>query len=148
MKQSIKDTADTIVESIPSSFAFWMGGFRGPGYDIESDGVRITFDETKVGTTCALSSEIMPTARAWDRFWHRLDAINIWEWESEYSNPEVRDGTLWTLEISHGGRSLVTRGDNAYPNPVDTEEENNGPSPEFSALLTALGQLCGGKEIA
>ena len=146
MKHAIEETIETTIDKGNSTLTFWMGGFRGPGYDIDSDGVKITYDETKVGTTAPISEEITPTTKAWDRFWNRVDTLDIWSWDSEYSNPEVRDGTLWTLELAHNGRSLITRGDNAYPAPRHDDGPNT-PSPAFAALLAALSQLCGGREI-
>ena len=72
-----------------------------------------------------------PTAQQWREFWSALDRAGVWNWKERYPNPGICDGTIWRIEIEHEGRSITSRGDNAY-------------TKRFSAFLEAVSGLLGG----
>ncbi len=50
-----------------------------------------------------------------DKFMTFLDSIDIWNWESEYINPGILDGHIWSLKVESGDFSVSSKGDNNYP---------------------------------
>ena len=85
-----------------------------------------------------------PSKESWWQFWQDVERLGVWDWQSQYQNHQVLDGTFWHLKLQHGGRRLQTEGYNAYPGadgpecPVDCA---------FGQFLAALERLTGIKEI-
>jgi len=49
-------------------------------------------------------------------FLKTLNTIKITEWKERYSNPEIMDGTNWSVEINiNNNKKLISSGDNAFP---------------------------------
>jgi hypothetical protein len=82
-----------------------------------------------------------PTHEAWADFWSKCDALGIWTWQEKYPSGGM-DGTEWSLELTHGGRTVRSFGANAYP-PHGLVE----PSEEFESFCSYLSSLVGGKPI-
>jgi hypothetical protein len=61
--------------------------------------------------------QLSPAAEAWRRFWARIDALGVWQWKSDYSNPkrDLPDGDSWALTLRWGARQLKSKGYNAVP---------------------------------
>lgn len=82
-------------------------------------------------------------AFAWNRFWQRVEQIGVWNWKSDYRDPNVQNGLKWELEIRYGPRALKTGGQNRYPG-------NEGPrlksESEFGQFLAAVHALAGVSE--
>ena len=69
------------------------------------------------------------TKDQWDSFWSNLDQIDVWNWEKDYFNQDVLDGTQWELVIDRKGkRRRRIFGSNDYP-------------PNFKLLLDAINKL-------
>lgn len=56
-----------------------------------------------------------PTVNEWKDFWQECDACGVWTWKKEYTNLEILDGSMWSLELSDGVRSLEITGQNDRP---------------------------------
>jgi len=131
----------------PLKLEFYMGGFDMPGqYCVKLEGNTV-----KYGLACGdewleIKAEALPTKRKWLNFRKKLDAINVWKWKRNYVNPDVCDGTQWELIIDYGIRKKKTYGSNRYPGYADQYDMSE--TPEFKALLHALGLLLGGVKIA
>ena len=56
-----------------------------------------------------------------ESFMQALQDLHFGEWKSQYVNPEVQDGTQWSLELhfSNGQRTVSFSGSNAYPDNFD-----------------------------
>lgn len=106
-------------ESIPSinKIVFSIGGYF-LGYETRT----FTFDE-KVHVEVAKS--ILATEKKYtvthdlskEDFFKELQELHIGEWDSDYTNHNVLDGTQWELEIdfSDGNRPVKIYGSNEYP---------------------------------
>ncbi len=68
----------------------------------------------------------------WDKFMDTLyGRMYLHEWKKKYVDPEVMDGTQWTLKIKMtGGRKRTYEGDNDYP-------------PYWRGLLNLLREVSG-----
>ncbi|MEB3429252.1 hypothetical protein VLK81_04330 [Citroniella saccharovorans] len=56
-----------------------------------------------------------------ESFMQALQDLHFGKWKSRYDNPEVQDGTQWSLELhfSNGQRTVSFSGSNAYPDNFD-----------------------------
>lgn len=57
------------------------------------------------------------SADAWKHFWSRTETLGVWRWRATYASAESSrtDGSAWSLELSHAGHSVSSKGYNAYP---------------------------------
>ena len=62
-----------------------------------------------------------------------LDALNIFEWEKSYFNPDVCDGEQWSLTFKDGKKIYEGGGSNAHP-------------PNWLRFLMWINELCGDSE--
>ena len=98
----------------PKHVRVFIGGYLGPSYFIEGQGSQLcyTFSE---GYKQGQADIINPNGEDWLLFFNALEKIGVWQWQSEYPNPGVCDGTNWSVEIQWGEKEVVSRGDNNYP---------------------------------
>jgi hypothetical protein len=109
---------------------FYIGGFPGPFYNVESDGALLVYTSSEDGM--ATERRITPTAQEWAKFGRTLEAADVWRWHPAYRPDSlIVDGTQWSLELADGKRELHSEGDNAEP-------------ATFKAFLRALRKLLGG----
>ena len=79
----------------PSVLKFSLGGFSQGTTGIELVGkeiVKITIGFQYTEVLCS------PTQEEWDIFLKALSTHNVWNWEEYYMNPDILDGTQWSLE--------------------------------------------------
>ena len=76
--------------------------------EIQNSNAPIFYEEEKV--------LIKVSKEEWIKFWRKMDKINVWEWQKDYFNPHILDGTQWELIIQGNGRGKIkVFGSNAYP---------------------------------
>jgi len=87
----------------------------------------------EVRYTLRLPMPITPRKEEWKIFWEELDVLKVWNWDKEYINRGVMDGTQWELNVKREGRRhRRIYGSNAYPEGFDN-------------LLKAIEKLSGVK---
>ena len=106
----------------PSVLKFSLGGFSQGTTGIELVGKEITRGFQYKEVLCS------PTQEEWDIFLKALNTHNVWNWEEYYMNPDILDGTQWSLEIKAGSLKVKSGGSNEYP-------------PEFDGLIQAIHDL-------
>ena len=74
----------------------------------------------------------LPTAEQWQAFLQTLNAIGIWEWAPNYTDPSVYDGCEWDIAISWGNTHIRSGGINRYP-------------PGYNELMNAIDTLTRGR---
>jgi len=73
------------------------------------------------------------TERKIKNFWKKMDELNVWNWQKNYSFGEICDGHMWKLYLrNREGRSIVANGHQEYPY-------------NFKKVLNALNNLFGSK---
>ena len=76
--------------------------------------------------------EVAPLPKEWEEFWKTIDELKVWNWDKEYINQGIMDGTQWELKIKRQGkRRRRIFGSNAYPEPNGT----------FTNFIKALNRL-------
>ena len=49
-------------------------------------------------------------------FWKKMDELNVWNWDKNYSFGEICDGHMWKLHLRNKeGKVKVSKGHSEYP---------------------------------
>lgn len=54
------------------------------------------------------------------RFADQLKSVHLLDWDASYSNPDLSDGTHWSLEIITGEKIIKKTGNNRFPREWET----------------------------
>ena len=126
----------------PKHLRVSIGGHFGPSYSLELT------DQTLF--CMALSDElpdpawlVEPTAEQWRAFRRALDKINVWQWQADYPNPGVCDGTGWSFEVAYSDHALDSGGDNNYPDAQGDPTNSPEGTKTFKRLRGAIRKLTG-----
>ena len=77
--------------------------------------------------------EVKLTERKIQNFWKKMDEIDVWSWDKNYSIGEICDGHMWKLHLRNKeGKAKVVNGHSEYPH-------------HFDELIKALNNLFGSK---
>ncbi len=75
--------------------------------------------------------EVQLTERKIQNFWKKMDELDVWGWEKNYSFGEICDGHMWNLHLRNkGGKVKVSKGHQEYPH-------------NFKKVINALNNLFG-----
>ena len=132
---------------MPEKFHAVVGGFLGSTYVVELRDGALHYTErtqTSVGPG-TFSSTVIPTAQQWQEFRKSIDQLRIWQWQADYPNKGVADGTQWSLEIAYADHALKTRGDNNYPDATGKPNGEPNSTKTFDSYLAAVKKLIGGR---
>ena len=124
---------------LPQRFDVFIGGYMGTSYHVEMQDKCLIYQMFDIGYELKENQKIIPTTQQWAKFWNRINNLKIWDWETNYPNPGICDGTQWKINILYNEKQLETSGDNNYPNSPD-----GLPGKEFVSFLEALRTLLGG----
>jgi hypothetical protein len=130
--------------TIPYEFKATLGGFDGPSYKVELRNGALYYSVGHISKGNPI--KITPSPKDWKEFREALDNLNIWQWQINYPNLEVLDGTQWSLRIKYQDQSLETGGSNSYPKKGGEPSNDTEYTEEFSKYTEAVRKLLGGKE--
>ena len=106
---------------IPETFKTQIWGFRLYNQiKVHVDGHTVTYERFKRGSETE-TIQFNPTSEEWEKFNALLAEAGVWGWEDEYpvkrlpGEPELADGTSWSLIIKEGPKEKKATGKNAYP---------------------------------
>ena len=128
------------------------GAIFPPNYNVVLDGKTLTYWaqtlDSKTQKPVEASKTITPSPERWREFWKSMDEVGLWRWRPRYEDPRLADGTHWSVEADHAGRSVRSQGHNLYPG----QETLPGPGeiradsgPLFEKYLAAVEKLLGGE---
>ncbi len=133
-------------ESKPLKFKAYIGGFLGPSYEVELKNGQLAYFSSESGLPLKeVRTEIHSPAAKWREFRLALDELKVWEWQSDYPNPGVLDGTQWSFEIIYPDRALKSKGCNSYPDTTGQPKNKPQVTESFQQFLSAIQALLGGK---
>ena len=132
------------VGHLPTKLHFDIGGFNGECHEIQFHKGQLQYCTAEGAYLWTPQTLLNPGRQQWEDFWRDVDAAGVWTWAKEYVNPEVLDGTQWSLAMRHKGRSIRTEGSNAYPGADSPDLPETG---SFAQFLQALRQLSGVRAI-
>jgi hypothetical protein len=134
-------------QAMPSRFEARIGGVMGFSFSASLTDKGVEYTEFAEGYTPMVTKVICPTPDQWQALHRVMGKVEFWQWNPEYFNPDVLDGTSWELECHWGDHTIQTAGSNAFPSDPDarrpTYSENE--SKRFDSLLRAISQLLGGE---
>ena len=113
---------------------------------IKWNGKALVYEETKYGGVVT-NRTIKPTDKQWREFWAAAEKIRLSNWRQFYENPDILDGWVWSIEITHGTQEINTFGRNAVPDDADVTKAANDshPNKTFNIFKSALEGLLGFK---
>jgi hypothetical protein len=93
-----------------------VGGYFGTSYSFEVnfDNGKTTWEAREEGVLEPGLTLQMDT-RGINAFREALSKCSILDWDKEYIDPDILDGTQWSLDIELKDRSIQINGSNAYP---------------------------------
>ena len=79
--------------------------------------VKRVADMSGQGTFAETKEELSPSPEAWRRFWARTDALGVWQWKADYSDPKRGgpDGESWDLTLRAGAKQVKSKSYNGVP---------------------------------
>jgi hypothetical protein len=79
--------------------------------------VKRVADMSGKGSFVETKKELSPSPEAWQRFWARIDALGVWQWKADYSDPKRGgpDGESWALTLRAGTKQVKSKGYNGVP---------------------------------
>jgi len=127
----------------PVVFEVSIGGYFGPSYNLQWDGSTLDYEEYGDHNGFVRKSALTPTDKEWKRFWLACDRAALWRWKKSYDNPDIVDGTNWSIHIKILHREIKSRGSNAFPAEENQADCGDYPRP-FRIFLRAVKKLIGG----
>ena len=94
----------------------YVGGYFGGYYQVEIDLEHNSVSWTRggEGEPVDMAHRNIRSATA-KKFIEQLEKLNLLNWEAEYVDPGILDGTQWQVEIVMAGHTITKHGSNCYP---------------------------------
>lgn len=95
----------------------YVGGHRGPNYDVEIDLVKHQFSwrGDKNGRKLPAKLQEPITQYSPEQLIDNIKTLNILNWDRKHMNYRALDGTQWSMIIERDGKTIKKYGSNAYP---------------------------------
>jgi len=130
--------------SSPTQLIVRVGGFLGSTHVIELSRNALWCTELQ-GNQPVKKHLARPSHEQWIQFRSELNTVNVRRWQKAYLNPNVLDGTQWSVRIRYPDLVVESVGSNNFP---DLNGRPNG-SPEetlafqrFRASFSILDKEC------
>ena len=124
----------------PTQLKFTLGGFTGECHEVEWKQGKLWYRRADGAYLWQPAVELTPSPEAWTRFWRAMETVGVWQWQANYQNHEICDGTQWSLKLKHPARQVRCEGSNAYPG---SPGPDYSPTGDFAHFLQALRTLTG-----
>ena len=129
----------------PRKFSIFIGGFFGPSFSVKKVNDSLIYHIAHPGESMHREESFSSTPAEWELFGAKLNELDIWNWQSEYLNNGVCDGTQWSVDITWGSKTLTCHGDNNYPGRCGRPANSPEKTVEFAVFLKAVERLIGGR---
>jgi hypothetical protein len=130
---------------VPNRFEASIGGFLGVSFHLKGNGGALVYTRFDPGRRNPQRSTVRPTTNEWRQFRKSLDALQIWTWRADYANPDVMDGTQWSVDLAFTDRRIKSAGSNSFPDAKGNPSKRPRTTPAFARYLEAVETLIGGK---
>ncbi len=118
-------------------FEFYIGGSAGSPLYVKFHNGTLLCEQPSGDRFSGEVLTLAPDPGAWAAFCDAIDRIGVWNWEPEYEAPHgCCDVTYWYLRLEADGRTVSSRGADAYPG-----SESREPSRSFREFRRAVEQL-------
>ena len=106
------DAAYGRIKAIKASVGGYFGGYFNVVIDLA--GLCVTWSHGGGEEDEETIHKIIRGATA-NKFVEQLKMLNLLNWKAKYIDPDVCDGTQWSVEIITDGRTVRKYGDNSFP---------------------------------
>ena len=120
----------------PTQLKFTIGGFNGECHEVEWQQGKLSYRQADGAYMWAVS----PSNDAWAVFCRAMETAGVWQWQASYVNPDICDGTQWSLKLKYLEQRVRCEGSNAYPGGTGSDYS---PSGDFAHFLKALRSVTG-----
>lgn len=131
----MREVKSGVTAKTPTRFVVTIGGFFCGHAEVRWRRGKLWYRHDRVDGS---EVSVVPSAHEWETFWSAMDRISVWGWRRSYDNPDMLDGTQWSVEISDGVRRVRSFGSNLYPG-----GDNRETAVSFREFLEAVGVLLG-----
>ncbi len=100
------------IKKLKASVGGYFGGYYQVKVDLENN--RVAWTHGVRGELEETMHKSIRTATA-KKFVEQLEIIQLLDWDAEYVDPGVCDGTQWHVEIISDGNLITKDGNNSYP---------------------------------
>lgn len=122
IKALVHEIREKTIESIIDSrninkpmIELFVGGYSGKNHKIVSDGNMVFFYKEDTPQWREENKRIfIPSKKKWEKFWCFINSV-VLQWNLEYLNSSVCDGTQWELTLNKGKLQMKYCGSNAFP---------------------------------
>ena len=115
-KEQVIDAAYGRIKAIKASVGGYFGGYY--NVDIDLVDLKSTWSHGGRGEDEETIHKTIRAASA-NKFVEQLKMLNLLNWKAKYIEPDVCDGTQWSVEIITDGRTIRKVGDNQFPEEWD-----------------------------
>ena len=137
--------------SSSTKLSLYIGGaIFPPNYNVTLNGDTLTYWVQSLDPATQkpleISQTIKPSPEQWREFWKSMDEVGLWSWKPVYEDFHLMDGTHWSVQATHDGRSVRSRGRIYFPGqdtPDKPGEIRNDSGPLFEKYLAAVRKLIG-----
>ena len=100
------------IKKIETSVGGYFGGYYQVGVDLENNLVSWTHGgEGELEETVHRNIRLATVKK----FLEQLETLDLLNWEAEYVDQGIMDGTQWHIEIVMDGHTIAKHGSNDYP---------------------------------
>ncbi|WP_320164945.1 hypothetical protein [uncultured Trichococcus sp.] len=100
------------IKKIEESVGGYFGGYYQVEIDLENNLVSWTHGGEGEPANMALRNIRLATGK---KFVEQMQTLDLLNWEAEYVNQGIMDGTQWHIEIVMDGYTITKHGSNDYP---------------------------------
>jgi hypothetical protein len=90
---------------------------------------------------------VTPTDEQWRAFHDALQRLAVFQWQPDYPNNGVVDGTQWGIEIVYPERAVKSHGDNNFPDAHGKPNASPRKTRTFQAFVDATKKLLGSESL-
>ncbi|HEY2772551.1 MAG TPA: hypothetical protein VGK20_00735 [Candidatus Binatia bacterium] len=84
-----------------------------------------------------------PSEKEWKDLRRTLDAVDFWNWKTNYEIPDAVAGRYWSVTVRYADRSASVHGRNAWPGDEDPATVSKTPTKRYERLRATIQALVG-----
>ena len=128
---------------VPQKLDIYVGSSIFGAWHVVLHGRSLTCTQEQAGRANDNGLPITPTDEQWRAFHDALQRLAVSQWQSDYPNNGVLDGTQWQVEIVYPDWTVNAKGDNNFPDANGKPNSSPDWTPSFRKFVSALRMLLG-----
>jgi hypothetical protein len=129
--------------AVPQKLDIHIGNSIFGAWHVVLRGRSLTCTQERAGRADQNALPVTPTDEQWRAFRNALDGLAVFQWQPDYPNHGVMDGTQWRVDIAYPDRAVKAKGDNNFPDAHGKPNLDPRWTSTFQAFVNALKKLLG-----